>query len=104
MRHANEYLRWGGGRFQDLMVGQRKDEPYSAALYWRYLYERCGGLRDGGRLRDSDAMKSRVEDPAAGMAVIRRALTVLYSGEVVDVDASPEPTTDIGPQSSVETS
>jgi hypothetical protein len=82
MHHANTFLQWGRGRFQDLIVDYERTDPYSAALYWRFLYEQCGGLRDGG------AMKDRVEDPAAGMRVIQRALTVLYSGEVVDVDAS----------------
>jgi hypothetical protein len=50
--------------------------PYYAAIYWRFLYEQCGGMQEGR------------EDPAAGMAIIRRALTVLYSGEIVDVDSS----------------
>jgi hypothetical protein len=47
--------------------------PYAAALVWRFLYEQCGGMHAG------------IEDPAAGMAVIRRALSVLYSGEIADV-------------------
>lgn len=51
-------------------------DPYSTALYWRFLYERCGGMSPAG------------EDPAAGMQVIRRTLEVLYSGEVVDISAS----------------
>jgi hypothetical protein len=50
--------------------------PYRAAIYWRYLYEQCGGMQEG------------VEDPAAGMHVIRRALSALYSGEVVDIRSS----------------
>jgi hypothetical protein len=50
--------------------------PYQAAIYWRFLYEQCGGLVDG------------VENPAAGMAVIRRTMETLYSGEVVDIAAS----------------
>jgi hypothetical protein len=40
--------------------------PYHAALYWRFLYEQCGGLSDG------------VENPAAGLQIIRSALTSLY--------------------------
>jgi hypothetical protein len=51
-------------------------DPYRAALYWRFLYEQCGGMSEG------------VENPAAGMGIIRNALTVLYSGEAVDVSAS----------------
>jgi hypothetical protein len=74
--HANRFIRRGGGRFQDLITNDRGTDAYSAALYWRYLYEQCGGMVNG------------VEDPATGMSVIRRALTVLYSGEIVDVDDS----------------
>ncbi len=50
--------------------------PYRAALYWRFLYERCGGMVDG------------VRNPAAGMGIIRNALTVLYSGDIVDITRS----------------
>jgi hypothetical protein len=50
--------------------------PYDAVAYWRFLYEHCGGVSD------------RVEDPAAGMQVIRQALSVLYAGHVVDIGAS----------------
>lgn len=48
-------------------------DPYRAALYWRFLYEQCGGMVDG------------VQNPAAGMQIIRNALKVLYSGDVVDI-------------------
>ena len=40
--------------------------PYHSALYWRFLYEHCGG------------MSSRVENPAAGMQIIRQVLSNLY--------------------------
>lgn len=50
--------------------------PYHAAAYWRFLYEQCGGMHDG------------VEDPAAGMALIRRVLTTLYSGDIVGTGVS----------------
>jgi hypothetical protein len=50
--------------------------PYAAAMLWCFLYKQCGGMADG------------VEDPAAGTEVIRRALTALYSGEIVDVASS----------------
>lgn len=46
--------------------------PYHTAAYWRFLYEKCGGL----------------EDTAAGMSVIRNVLEALYKGEIVDVHAS----------------
>ncbi len=48
----------------------------NAALYWRFLYEQCGGMQDGR------------EDPSAGMAVVRRTLSTLYSKEVVDIASS----------------
>jgi hypothetical protein len=50
--------------------------PYQTALYWRYLYEQCGGIQYG------------VEDPAAGMQVIRHVLETLYSGQIVDINSS----------------
>jgi hypothetical protein len=50
--------------------------PYDAAIYWRFLYEQCGGMQGG------------VEDPATGMQIIRRMLEALYSGESVDISAS----------------
>jgi len=40
--------------------------PYHAAIYWRFLYEQCGGMNAGH------------EDPAAGMWIIRNALVSLY--------------------------
>jgi hypothetical protein len=56
----------------------REMSPYRSALYWRFLYESCGGMSQG------------VEDPAAGMQVIRQVLVALYSGEVVDIRRSAE--------------
>jgi hypothetical protein len=50
--------------------------PYYAAIYWRFLYEQCGGMAIG------------TEDPSAGMRIIRRSLEVLYSGEQVDIRGS----------------
>jgi hypothetical protein len=50
--------------------------PYQAALYWRFLYESCGGMKAG------------LEDPAAGMDIIRRVLNDLYSKEIVDIHTS----------------
>lgn len=49
---------------------------HHAALYWRFLYEQCGGVKNG------------VEDAAAGMRIIRRTLNALYSKEIVDIDSS----------------
>jgi hypothetical protein len=45
-------------------------------LYWRYLYEQCGGIKNGE------------EDPATGVQVIRHTLETLYSGEIVDINTS----------------
>lgn len=53
-----------------------KDIPYHTALYWRFLYENCGGIGAGG------------EDPATGMQVIRRVLETLYAGEIVQIETS----------------
>jgi hypothetical protein len=50
--------------------------PYHTALYWRYLYEQCGGINHG------------VEDPAAGMQVIQKILETLYNGEIVNINSS----------------
>jgi hypothetical protein len=53
-----------------------KEIPYHTALYWRFLYENCGGINAQG------------EDPAAGMQVIRQVLETLYKGEIVDINSS----------------
>jgi hypothetical protein len=52
--------------------------PYHLAVYWRFLYEHCGGLVNG------------TEDPAAGMQIIRHVLEILYEGKVVDIKSSSE--------------
>jgi len=72
MTYANRYLLWGGGRFQDLIANYDQVDPYYAALYWRFLFEHCDGM----------------QDPSAGMGIIRRALAILYAREVVDITAS----------------
>ena len=50
--------------------------PYHGAIYWRFLHEQCGGMVAG------------IENPQAGMGIIRRSLQVLYSKEIVDIQAS----------------
>jgi hypothetical protein len=50
---------------------------YHSAIYWRFLYEQCGGMRLGE------------EDPAVGMKVIRTVLETLYKAEVTDVRGDP---------------
>jgi hypothetical protein len=75
MSNANHFL-IDGGLLGDLNTSYERMNPYWAAIYWRFLYEQCGGMTGG------------VEDPAAGMQVISRTLRVLYSGEIVDINAS----------------
>ena len=50
--------------------------PYHGAMYWRFLFEQCGGMAAG------------TENPRAGIEIIRRSLQVLYSKEIVDIEAS----------------
>jgi hypothetical protein len=75
MKRANAFLgsegAVGGG-----LNKSYKDIPYHIALYWRFLYENCGGITAGG------------EDPRTGMKVIRYALETLYKGEIVQINAS----------------
>jgi hypothetical protein len=66
----------GDGVFGDLNTRYEEMNPYHAALYWRFLYEQCGGMKDG------------VENPPAGMQVIRDTLMALYSKDIVDIQAS----------------
>ena len=63
--NANLYL---GSESTRSDIGRDFSEisPYHAALYWRFLYEHCGGMT-GDR-----------ENPAAGMQIIRQVLTSLY--------------------------
>jgi hypothetical protein len=75
VRNANRFL--GNGRLvNQLNTSYRTIPPYQAAMYWRFLYEQCSLTQDGGL------------DSASGMEVIRRVLTILYSGEVVDISTS----------------
>jgi hypothetical protein len=75
MLNANPFIGYSVP-FTDLNKSYERIVPYHAAAYWRFLYEQCGRTKDGGL------------DPAAGMQVIRRALTILYSGDVVDITTS----------------
>jgi hypothetical protein len=75
MANAHSFV-GGNGRVGDLNRSYGRMIPYHGAVYWRFLYEQCGGMKDG------------LEDSVAGMEVIKRTLTVLYSGEVVDVSAA----------------
>ena len=64
------------GPLSDLNRSYEGLYPYNAAIYWRFLYEQCEQAENG------------TLDPAAGMEIIRRTLTILYSREIVDVTAS----------------
>jgi hypothetical protein len=57
----------------DLNKSYERLNPYHAGIYWRFLYEQCGGVTDGA------------ENPSAGMAIIRRALQALYTGDRADI-------------------
>lgn len=73
---ANGYLAGGGYLKRDLERSYHDIDPYHAALYWRFLYEKCGGMVQGK------------ENPVQGMQIIRNALNVLYSRKIVDIQAS----------------
>jgi hypothetical protein len=63
--YANSFVQQGGGRVRDLNKSYEDMDPYKAAIYWRFLYEQCGG-----------------------MGIIQRTLTALYSVDVVDIGSS----------------
>lgn len=75
LKRANTFIGSDGDYIGDLNRSYQ-NVPYDFAIYWRFLYERCGGLQNG------------TEDPATGMKVIRHTLEVLYKGEVVDINSS----------------
>ena len=74
--HARGFVGWEGISEGDLNKSYERIIGYHGAAYWRFLYEQCGGMSNG------------VENPAAGMAVIRQVLMTLYSGDFADVVAS----------------
>jgi hypothetical protein len=74
---ANEFL--GKGKdMGGLNTSYAELLPYRAALYWRFLYEQCGGMKNG------------MEDSVAGMRVVKQTLVTLFSGDVVDISTSPD--------------
>jgi hypothetical protein len=73
---ANRFLSQVGGGRGAADPDWVAHNPYDTAIYWRFLYEQCGGMQGG------------VEDPSAGMRIIQRTLQALYSGERVDISAS----------------
>ena len=64
-------------RFFLVNLSSRRAMAASAAVvYWRFLYEHCGGMSAG------------IEDPGAGMGIIRASLAALYSNDTVDIGES----------------
>jgi hypothetical protein len=60
-KRANAFI-GSEGVFGGSLNKSYKEIPYHTALYWRFLFENCGGLVNS------------VEDPAAGMQIIRNVL------------------------------
>jgi hypothetical protein len=79
LKRANAFLGSEGFVGGDLNRNY-PDIPYHFAIYWRFLYESCGGIRN------------EIEDPAAGMKVIRHVLEGLYKGEIVNINTSTDVT------------
>jgi hypothetical protein len=68
---ANRFV-GGSGFAGELNAYYAEMTPYHSAIYWRYLYEQCGGL----------------DNARAGMGPVRAALEVLYGGDLVDITTS----------------
>ena len=76
LSRANGFVGYGILGRGDLSSSYEAMNPYRSAPYWRFLYEQCGRTEAG------------TLDPAQGMQVIRRALSILYEGDVVDIRES----------------
>ena len=68
MKRANSFI-GDDGVFGGGLNKRYENIPYHTVMYWRFLYEKCGGL----------------ENTATGMGVIRTVLETLYNGEVVNI-------------------
>jgi hypothetical protein len=77
LRRANTFIGSEAGFVGDLNKSYQEN-PYDFAIYWRFLYESCGGIKNG------------IEDPATGMQVIRQTLETLYKGQVANIHSSTE--------------
>jgi hypothetical protein len=75
LKRANAFIGSDGSFIGDLNRSY-PEAPYHLAIYWRFLYESCGGIKNG------------MEDPATGMLVIRHTLETLYKGKVADINSS----------------
>lgn len=76
LSRANKFIASQGGLGGELNGSYRSMVPYRASIYWRFLYEQCGGMNNG------------IENPAAGMQVIHNTLRVLYTNEAVNIQAT----------------
>jgi hypothetical protein len=76
LSRANKFLASQGGLGGELNGSYHNMVPYRASIYWRFLYEQCGGMKDGK------------ENPTAGLQVIQNTLSVLYAGQVVNIQAT----------------
>ena len=74
--NANGFFAGGGPVRRDIYMGYRDIYPNHAAIYWRFLYEQCGGMSSGE------------EESTVGMSIIRKVLEVLYSMDIVDIGSS----------------
>ena len=74
-KRANAFI-GAEGQYSGSLNKNYKEVPYQTSLYWRFLYENCGGMSNG------------VEDPATGMKVIGTILETLYTGEIADINSS----------------
>jgi hypothetical protein len=75
MSHANGFI--GRSSYHgELNSSYARMTPYRAALFWRFLYEQCGGMENG------------TEHPRTGMRLIRQILEALYSKTVTDMSQS----------------
>jgi hypothetical protein len=79
LKRANAFI-GSEGVFGGDLNRNYQEVPYHLAIYWRFLYESCGGIKNG------------IEDPATGMIVIRHTLETLYGGKIVNIDASADVT------------
>lgn len=75
LKRANAFI-GSEGSFGGGLNKSYSDIPYHTSIYWRFLYERCGGIQNG------------VENPRTGMRVIRNILETLYTGEIADINFS----------------
>jgi hypothetical protein len=76
MENVNRYLGVTGLERGELNRSYQRMSPYHTALYWRFLYEKCGGMENG------------LEDARAGMDVIRRVFITLYSLDLVGINST----------------